>query len=71
MGALNLEDGKTSDGIQQVFATNLFGHFVMVMLCFMSLFNQNKLSGPANQYSLDKVKTLHGLCYSLCVFYSN
>lgn len=30
IGALNLEDGKTSDGLQQVFATNLFGHFVMV-----------------------------------------
>lgn len=29
-GALNLEDGVTSDGLGRVFATNLFGHFVMV-----------------------------------------
>jgi len=29
-GVLNHEDGVTEEGLQEVFATNLFGHFVMV-----------------------------------------
>lgn len=29
-GCLNFVDGATDDGLQRVFATNLFGHFVMV-----------------------------------------
>lgn len=31
-GLLKQEDGTTSDGLAQIFATNLFGHFVLVQI---------------------------------------
>lgn len=32
-GILTQKDGVTPDGLQQVFATNLFGHFLLVSRC--------------------------------------
>lgn len=34
-GLLTQKDGVTDDGLQEVFATNLFGHFLLVS--FLSL----------------------------------
>lgn len=36
-GILTQKDGVTPDGLQQVFATNLFGHFLLVSLWRMVL----------------------------------
>ena len=33
-GILKQEDGTTKDGLRQTFATNLFGHYVLVSLMF-------------------------------------
>lgn len=33
-GILTQKDGFTSDGLQQIFATNLFGHFLLVSLWY-------------------------------------
>lgn len=32
-GILTQKDGITPDGLQEVFATNLFGHFLLVSVC--------------------------------------
>ena len=52
MGALNLVDGQTSDGLQKVFATNLFGHFVMVCMDMYVLYLYLALSDFKKYFGL-------------------
>lgn len=41
-GVLNHVDGVTPEGLQEVFATNLFGHFVMVRVAQKVIVKRSK-----------------------------
>lgn len=67
-GALNLVDGTTHDGLQNVFATNLFGHFVMVRE-LEGLLGRNSttqiiwtssLSAHKDAFSIDNIQHVNG-----------
>lgn len=36
-GLLQQKDGLTGDGLKEIFATNLFGHFMLVIKVFLFL----------------------------------
>ncbi|XP_066522340.1 3-keto-steroid reductase isoform X1 [Hoplias malabaricus] len=68
-GLLTQKDAVTSDGLQQVFATNLFGHFLLVrelepMLCRPNSSSQIIWTSSSNAYrsafSLDDPQHKHG-----------
>ena len=40
-GLLRQDDKTTDDGLKQIFATNLFGHFLLVRIAMSDIINSN------------------------------